>query len=573
MRRVYCPLFLKTAGIVGASLYPLLNISVMTLLESGISSFMSPVHASGIVIDGSTNLFTGTTIYATSNPFTISFSAAGAFTRDVRSSVSAAVIHISNSAVYNVTLSNRYLGSGNTGSIMNLLLTGASSITLSSLFSISGATYPLSPGSARVGATAGATLYVPATFGSSILLNTSSLNIYTDSAVTNPTNSTMSLIVWGYSSISSSITNDPNTFTMNGNIQGSGSNSILELSGGNVRFAGNGSLDRLRVTGSSIIRLAANPYKNTSNPGLEFCSSATFYPEAVVEGSIGISNSTTVTISASSGVYGTIDDVISSIPAATAVISLWKAGSGSVSLRGLNTYTGSFTISNGTLMMGSTQAFGVSTANSVSFQGTSTLSVSPSFSDYAGNVSASFSLITDSNGVSRATINVPSLGQILNISGSLSSISTSDVLQKTGSGTLMFLGHGSTISGAVQINQGVVGMRYTDSLSTTTGTILFNNAIAGDYPVLKLGTGGASVAISISTSIAVPAGTTCRVWIDSANSTAVTCGSAITGTGTLQQVGTTALTFNNYNFTGTYTILNGSAQLTLSPGNGISFSS
>jgi autotransporter-associated beta strand protein len=186
---------------------------------------------------------------------------------------------------------------------------------------------------------------------------------------------------------------------------------------------------------------------------------------ALAGSSYGIDLSTNTLTLGGGGTINISDPVFSDSNAASA--GLTYAGTGTAILAGSNSYTGTTTITSGTVLLGNVNSTGSSTVIVNSNNG---LLFSPSGSTYvlgALGGSGNFALTaTDSSAI---TVDVGSNGASTTLSGNLSGNGS---LSKSGSGTLTLSGS-DTYSGTTTVNAGVLSL---DHSGTNTGQ-LTNSAV------------------------------------------------------------------------------------------------
>jgi autotransporter-associated beta strand protein len=243
---------------------------------------------------------------------------------------------------------------------------------------------------------------------------------------------------------------------------------------------------------------------------------------------------------------------------AGAATALTKSGAGTLVLSGSNSYTGSTTISEGTLSFltatalyggdstrwtsgnisaasGSTIAFGVGGADAFSSTELNTIIGNLTQNQTtSGGIQAGARIGLDTNGTN-ATISSAFNDRTGTDSGTLS-------LVKMGEGTLTLTGN-NTYTGGTTLSGGLITMNAPDALGTT-GNITFSG---GGLQFLASGTSDVSSRIKNSTS---------AVLLDT-NAQNITFGSAIDGsnTGGLTKIGSGTLTLSASNsYTGTTTI-------------------
>ena len=145
---------------------------------------------------------------------------------------------------------------------------------------------------------------------------------------------------------------------------------------------------------------------------------------------------------------------------------LVKSGAGFLSLSGTNTYTGTNTISGGTLRIGSDAALGDS-SNGITFSGASTLQLGATIASSTRNMAINAAVSIDTNGFNLAH------------SGT---ISGTGVLTKVGTGTLTLSGT-NTNSGGVAVNAGTLVLASPSALGALPINSGFSSINAGGNTV------------------------------------------------------------------------------------------
>lgn len=210
--------------------------------------------------------------------------------------------------------------------------------------------------------------------------------------------------------------------------------------------------------------------------------------------------------------------------------SIVKAGAGTQTLSGANTFTGGVAINDGVLAVGSSGA--LASSGAISFGGGTLRYTSGNATDYSGRFStaAGQQYAIDTNGRSVA------FGTALTSAGGS--------LVKSGSGTLT-LGASATYSGATTVQGGTLATSGVNRLPTS-GTVTI-------APTAALVLGGAQTVASISGSGAIQLG----VHTLTTGSASSTFAGRISGNGGLTKVGAGTLTLSGSNsFTGD-TLVNG----------------
>jgi autotransporter-associated beta strand protein len=274
--------------------------------------------------------------------------------------------------------------------------------------------------------------------------------------------------------------------------------------------------------------------------------------------------------------------------------ALVKAGSGTLTLTAGNTYTGGTTISGGTLTAGNNEAFGSGTVSmaagtTLSFLNIANFTVAnnfkiagdPNFAPPAGTTQTLSGVIA--NGASPGVLNMQGPGTLV-----LTAANTYSGGTKIAGGTLQ-IGNGGTsgsITGNV-VDKGTLAFDRSDTIAfpgaiSGTGALQQNGGIASNVILtatnkysggtvinsggLQIGNGGTSG--SITGNVAINGGVVSELVFDRSDN--VTFGGLISGTGSLQQIGSGTLILPNANiFSGGTFILSG----TVAVGNDFSLGS
>lgn len=171
--------------------------------------------------------------------------------------------------------------------------------------------------------------------------------------------------------------------------------------------------------------------------------------------------------------------------------SITKIGSGLLTLRVANTYSGGTNINEGTLQVANAGALG----------STGTISFGGGTLQYANSVTTDFSA-RFSNAANQAySVNTNGL----NVTWASALSSSGGSLTKNGTGTLALNGANS-YTGTTTLNQGVITVGAAGALGGSTGNLVVNNTNvgAGNNVVLNLSTGSNTTKGSLSGTIATP---------------------------------------------------------------------
>jgi fibronectin-binding autotransporter adhesin len=223
--------------------------------------------------------------------------------------------------------------------------------------------------------------------------------------------------------------------------------------------------------------------------------------------------------------------------------SVAQAGSGTLTLSGANTYSGGTNLLGGTLLLGSSGAIG--TDGTVSFSGGTLAFSAANTIDYSGRFSAA-----DNQAYN---ISTPS-GQTVALAGNLTSSGGS--LTKLGDGTLTLSGS-NTYTGGTHIKAGVLLLESADALGTS-GIVSFG------YSPFGSGTLTFSSGNTVDYSARLDATTTYQAFSIDTNGQSVTFASALNGSGSyLKKFGAGTLTLTgNTTFIGASTcIYDGTLQI------------
>jgi fibronectin-binding autotransporter adhesin len=210
----------------------------------------------------------------------------------------------------------------------------------------------------------------------------------------------------------------------------------------------------------------------------------------------------------------------------TASLGLIKVGTGTLTLTGANTYSGTTTISVGTLQAGAATAFSPTSAFTVNGE----LDLH-GFSNTVGSLAGN-GTVTNS-GETPATLSEGSDGTNTVFSGTLTDGVAALGLTKTGVGTITLTGD-NTYTGGTNFTGGVLAVNSGNNLGT--GPLSFN---AGTLEALV---GGSGITSSQAITLNVGGGT-----LLADPGTASTFNGAISGAGSFTKTGTGTLTLNSIN--------------------------
>ncbi|MEI6605254.1 MAG: autotransporter-associated beta strand repeat-containing protein, partial [Verrucomicrobiota bacterium] len=197
------------------------------------------------------------------------------------------------------------------------------------------------------------------------------------------------------------------------------------------------------------------------------------------------SGTATLTVGNSTNQSGTFAGVLQN--GATGTLALTKAGSGSLTLSGTNTYTGATTVSVGTLKLGSAGALGSTTGNTIVASG-ATL-------DLLGQTIGAEALTLSGTGISLGGALINSDGTAASLSGAITLAADSSVgtvsqltlsgiisessavksLTKVGAGIVILSGN-NTYTGLTTISAGTLKLGAAGALGNTSGVSVTNAA-------------------------------------------------------------------------------------------------
>jgi fibronectin-binding autotransporter adhesin len=264
------------------------------------------------------------------------------------------------------------------------------------------------------------------------------------------------------------------TADFQGNITGSGSltvgdavnTGVVELSGSNT-YLGNTTI----VSGATLQALATAALSPTSAFNvvgtLDLAGFSNQIGSLAGAGAVTNSGLAAAVLTAGNSTTTTFGGVLQD---GVASLGLTKIGTGTLSLTGNNTYSGVTTIGAGTLQAGSTKAFSLNSAFTV----TSTLDLN-GFSNSIGSL-AGTGTVTN-NGGTAAILTAGGDATSTVFSGTLSNGSGSTLgLMKTGAGTLTLTGT-NTYTGGTTITAGTLQIGNGSNLGSIVGDVVNNTAL------------------------------------------------------------------------------------------------
>jgi len=348
-----------------------------------------------------------------------------------------------------------------------------------------------------------------------------------------------------------------NTLTLDGSgttniedpITGSGAAAIIKNGSGNLTLSGantyTGSTTinagNLNISGSGTLGAISG---NLTVAGGILEMGGTSQTKNVVSFTGGTTQNGTLTASSFDGQNGTVTAIL----AGTGAV-LTKNSTGTLTLSGVNTYTGTTTINAGTLQTKkaaalpsySTGTVTVNNAGSVLALNAGAVSgewTSAEIDSLLANTSVTFAAGT--------SLGIDTTGGSFSYASNITKANMG--LVKSGANTLT-LGGTNTYTGGTTINAGTLLVNSTASLGNTSGSLTF-----GGTSTLQLG-----ATFDTSRNYAINTGVTAT--INTVNFTQVNSG-VISGAGSLTKLGTGTLTLNGTNsYTGTTTISAGTLQL------------
>ena len=375
-------------------------------------------------------------------------------------------------------------------------------------------------------------------------------------------------------------------WTNNGTFTGATSTVDFNSNVAQVLIAGTSTFGNVSHSGTASLQLSTNPLLINTTSVLNNSGGGIFDLNGLSATVGGLTGAGTITTSlATTAVTFTVNGTIS--PAAftgeiqdgNGTMALTKSGSGALTLAGTNTYSGSTSLTLGTLNLNNASALGNSifTITGGTIDNTSGSPITLNSNAENWNASFTFTGTSDLNlGTGAVTLNASRQVTVnasnLTVGGIISGATFR--LTKAGNGTLTLTG-ANALTGGVTLTTGTLNINNSQALGTTAGTFIINGGTIDntsgaalttlDYPQtwggsfaftgtnnLNLGThsGTGTVAMTAARTVTVNGGT-------------LTIGSVISGTGfRLTKAGVGALTLTGTNtFTGGTTLTTGTLNI------------
>ena len=225
-------------------------------------------------------------------------------------------------------------------------------------------------------------------------------------------------------------------------------NSANTYSGGTVLNAGTLLLGTNNALGTGSVTVNSGTLDFGAN------NSATVGALTLVDGAVVGSGTSTLT---TSGVIGVQNGSISLILAGSG--SLVKTTAGTVSLSGSDVFTGTTTVSDGTVAMGKPNALPITTDVTVAAPAVLNLQ---SYATQIGSLSGAGSVILGAGNLTVGNANLTTFSGIISGSGGIA---------KTGTGTLTLSG-ANTFSGSTTVSQGTLQLGQNSALNSSTALSL-----------------------------------------------------------------------------------------------------
>src|SRR3989442_518338 len=262
------------------------------------------------------------------------------------------------------------------------------------------------------------------------------------------------------------VSNAATTLTISGVITGAGG--LTKSGAGTLVLSAANTYTGVTTINAGTIEIPADAGLGTA-PG-----AAT--PGKIVFGGGTLRTTATFTLAANRGIALTAAGTISTNPATTLTYggiiagagSLTKAGTGTLILSGVNTYTGATAVSTGTLRLGTTNSIGSASALTVAAGATFDLS---GFSDVIGSLAGAGTVTSGAAGA--VTLTAGGNNSTTTFSGVIQNGSGTVSLTKTGTGTLILTG-ANTYSGATTVSAGALlvnGSQASSAVSVNGGTL------------------------------------------------------------------------------------------------------